>query len=132
MIKNGGYWMKASLHQLFNAAFENGKIPTAWRNGMIIPIFKDGDPEVASNYRGITLLGKIFVTILERRLSRWYEEKKIFVQEKVGFRRTTVNHIFTLAELIQRRKRDKKPTYCCFLDIKKAMTQYGEKDCGKN
>jgi hypothetical protein len=80
---------------------------------------------MASNYRGITLLstvGKVFVTILERRLSRWCEQKKVIVQEQAGFRpgRTTVNHIFTLAEIIQRRKKEKKSTYCCFLDIKKA------------
>ena len=92
---------------------------------MIVPLYKEGDRESATNYRGITLLsnvGKIFAGILERRLASWCEQKKIFEQEQAGFRkgRTTTDQIFTLAEIIHRRKKEKKPTFCCFLDIKKA------------
>ena len=67
-------------------------------------------------------MGKIFAGILERRLSSWCEQKKIFEQEQAGFRkgRTTTDHVFTLAEIIRRRKNERKPTFCCFLDIRKA------------
>ena len=72
MLKNGGYWMKVSLCYLFNAVFDSQDIPQDWQNGLIVPLFKDGDREVATNYRGITLLsivGKLFASIIERRLS---------------------------------------------------------------
>ena len=56
MLKFGGYWMRASLCHMFNIAFERQQIPSDWRNGLIVPLYKDGDKEMASNYRGITLL----------------------------------------------------------------------------
>ena len=125
MIRNGGYWMKVSLCHLFNEILRAHKIPEDWRNGLIVPLFKDGDPELAANYRGITLLsnvGKIFGSIIEKKLSKWCEENKIFEQEQAGFRpgKTTTHHIYLLAETILKRKKQRKPTYCCFLDIKKA------------
>ena len=117
--------MKVSLCYLFNAALDQSYVLSDLRKGLIVPIFKEGDKEVASKYRGITLLsivGKLFATIVEKRLSKWCEDRKIFEQEQAGFRagRSTVNHIFTLAEIIKRKKREGKPTYACFLDIKKA------------
>ena len=34
-----------------------GEFPTQWANSIIISIFKKGDSENPSNYRGITLMG---------------------------------------------------------------------------
>ena len=48
--------MKVSLCYLFNEVFDSQDIPQDWQNGLIVPPFKDGDREVATNYRGITLL----------------------------------------------------------------------------
>ena len=96
---------------LFNAIFDSQNIPQDWQNGLTVPLFKDGDRGVANNYRGITLLsivGKLFASIIERRLSKWCETNRIF---EAGFRpgRTTVHQIFTFAEIT--RKRKNKPTY---------------------
>ena len=117
--------MKVRLCYLFNAVFDSQDIPQDWQNGLIVPLFKDGDREVATNYRGITLLsivGKLFASIIERRLSKWCETNRIFEQEQVGFRpgSTTVHQIFTFAEITRKRKNKHQPTYCCFLDIRKA------------
>ena len=59
---------------------------------------------------------------MERRLSKWCETNGIFEQEQAGFRpgRTTVHQIFTLAEIIKKRKKKRQATYCCFLGIRKA------------
>src|SRR5690242_17357287 len=89
--------MKVSLCHLFNEILRAHKIPEDWRNGLIVPLFKDGDPELAANYRGITLLsnvGKIFGSIIEKKLSKC-EENKIFEQEQAGFRpgKTTTHHL---------------------------------------
>jgi sorting nexin-29 len=110
---------------MFNEVFDRHQVPSDWRNGLIVPLHKEGDRDRATNYRGITLLsiiGKIFAGILERRLSTWCESNKLFAQEQAGFRkgRTTTDQIFTLAEIIRRRKNERKPTFCCFLDIRKA------------
>ena len=117
--------MKVSLCYLYNVVFDSHTVPQDWRNGLIVPLFKEGDREVANNYRGITLLsivGKLFASILEKRLSKWCEGNRIFEQEQAGFRpgRTTVHQIFTLLEVIKKRKNKHRSTYCCFLDIRKA------------
>jgi len=43
------------LHILFTASLEQGRLPTAWKEAKIIPIFKKGTRTVASNYRPISL-----------------------------------------------------------------------------
>ena len=73
-LKNGTNGLITYLHNLFNKIFELGYFPKRWAEGHIIPIFKKGDTNEASNYRGITLLStidKLFTRILNNRLSDW-------------------------------------------------------------
>ena len=80
--------MKASLFYLLNAIFDSQDIPQDWQNGLIVPLFKDGDREVANNYRGITplsIVGKLFASIIERRLSQWCETNRISSRSKLVF-----------------------------------------------
>ena len=44
------------LLYLYNRIFNTGQYPRAWGEGIIAPIFKKGDVNDASNYRGITLI----------------------------------------------------------------------------
>ena len=44
---------------LSNKIFELGYFPEKWSEGYIIPIFKKGDTNEPSNYRGITLLSTL-------------------------------------------------------------------------
>ena len=55
---------------LFNRIFSTGVFPDCWCSAIIIPIYKKGDINSPSNYRGISLLdifGKIFTNIINRR-----------------------------------------------------------------
>ncbi len=93
---------------------------------MIFPIFKGGNNEAQHDplkYRGITLLsvvGKLYSSILNDRLTTWVEGKGILVEEQAGFRkkRSTVDQLYIMYEIIK--SRYPKETYCCFLDIQKA------------
>jgi hypothetical protein len=85
--------------------------------------FKGGDERDLGNYRGISLLSiidKIFKTILKNRVSAFLEERNELAEEQGGFRkgRGCAEHIFTLKEILRMRKGRK--TFCCFLDVKKA------------
>ena len=64
----------------------------------------------------------MYSSILNNRLSKWLEEKRKIVEEQGGFRvkRSTTEQIFILKETIQGRRRGKKSTFGCFLDIRKA------------
>ena len=123
-FKYGGETVLEATWRLFRRLFEEEKIPKDWSRGLIVPLPKEGDPRNTDNYRGITLLsvvGKLFASILTRRLQCWCEDRGKLVVEQAGFRpgRSTSEHVWTLNELISSRKERGQDTYCCFLDIRK-------------
>src|ERR1700761_7163788 len=60
------------LMRLFSVVWKDGKIPNAWRESTIVPIFKaKGDMQDCENYRGIALMSltlKLWERVLEGRL----------------------------------------------------------------
>ncbi|UYV77476.1 K02A2.6-like [Cordylochernes scorpioides] len=115
------------LEQFYNRALIMGHYPTIWTKSIIHPIFKSGDKDNPSNYRGIALisnLSKLFTTILRSRLNEWVERRNVIPENQAGFRRgrSSVDLIFTLTTLIQlslRKKRGK--LYVFFVDLRKAF-----------
>ena len=86
MIVYGGFRLIESLTQLLNIAIDEECVPSDWRKSYVVPLFKSGDTEVASNYRGITLgscVAKVFTRCLTRRLGEFAGE---FLQRARGFR----------------------------------------------
>ena len=78
--------MIASLNELFNRAWTSSTIPDDWAKGIITPIFKEGDRQNTANYRGITILstvGKVFASILERRLADGVKMEECLNQNKL-------------------------------------------------
>lgn len=50
------WWFKSTLDKFFlKVISDSGIIPPIWCEGVIVPIFKKGDPNETDNYRGITL-----------------------------------------------------------------------------
>lgn len=86
----------------FNAVFDSGLVPEEWLVGIIKPIYKNkGDPTSPENYRPITLLsclGKLFTSILSKRLELYSEEIELIHNNQAGFRKgfSTLDHILTL------------------------------------
>ncbi len=80
----------------------------------------------ANNYRGITLvscMGKLFTTILNKRLTRWCETNETITDAQFGFRkgRSTVDAIFVLQGLIEKVLNEKKRLYCVFCRSEKGV-----------
>ena len=114
------------LHLLFNNVFKSGYFPHAWSTGCIVPILKKGNANNTDNYRGITLvscLGKLFTSILNKRLIDFDAENNIISDAQFGFRKdmSTVDAIFTLHYLIHRTLKNRNRLYCCFVDYSKAF-----------
>jgi len=125
LLKYGGISLWTAVWRLCQQAFEAATIPEEWASGVISPIFKDGDPADPLNYRGITLLsvvGKVYASVLNRRLMSWCELNDVIADEQCGFRpeRGTRDQLFALSETIKMRRRTNKRTFCCFVDLKKA------------
>ena len=63
LLKYGGLGMVCLLEHLFSVVWHEETVPRQWREGLIVNLFKKGDREDPSSYRGITLLsvvGKVF------------------------------------------------------------------------
>ena len=116
------------LCDLFNAILDSGSYPSIWEEGIIIPIFKKGDPNTVSNYRGITLLSnfsKIFTGVLQNRISKWSDENNIISDAQFGFREkmSTVDATFVLSSIIHKFIGEKKEDYIArLLTFKQLLT----------
>ena len=126
LFKYGGSGMANLLKALYEVVWTEEGIPKQWRQGLIVSLYKKGDVEDPGNYRGITLLnvvGKLFCKILNNRLVIRLESEKALHEGQAGFRakRSCVDNVYTLNEIIQGRMREGKYTYAFFLDIQKAF-----------
>ena len=126
ILRLGGDNMSQVIWQLCKIIFDREMIPDEWLEGIIFPIYKDNDRRDPLNYRGITLLSvvsKVYTSILNERLSKWCERNNIIVEEQGGFRqgRGCTDQIYVLAGIIN--NRSKQQTHCCFIDLTLARTE---------
>ena len=117
-----------------NKVFKQG-FPDHCSIGVIHPIFKAGDPADPMNYRGITvgdIIGKLYATILDQRLSTWAEDVGVRAQGQAGFRRSfrTTDNMFILQSLVDQARGNGEKLYACFVDFKRHLTRYPEHSCG--
>ena len=82
---------------------DNGTVPPSWRESIIVHIHKIG-PKEDRFISLISSISKIFVNILNKRLTTWCDEHKIVHESQAGFRRHyyTVDNIFNLQAAIQK------------------------------
>ena len=107
---------------MFNIVLNTGIVPKDLTNGIIHPIYKNkGCKNDPLNFRGITILsyfGKLFNSILNDRITTFLEQSNLLGKEQAGFRKkfSTVDHLFTLYDIIDILLSKKKRLYCAFLD----------------
>lgn len=127
MLINSAQQTLPFIVELFNTIFDSGNYPAAWTGAIVVPIHKSGDVDTPDNYRGISLLsilGKVFATILNKRLSGWASENNKIDEVQSGFRAgySTIDNVFVLFSIVQKYllKRSGK-LYVCFVDFRKAF-----------
>jgi len=126
MLKAGHSLLLKPLVALFNRTFFSGKFPQTWSKSYIVPIFKSGRKDDTNNYRGISIsscLGKLFTSVLNKRLSSFLEENKILKPNQAGFRKNyrTSDNIFVLKTLISKYTQSRNQLFACFVDLSKAF-----------
>ena len=116
--------MKRVLTKLFNAIIEERTVPAEWKKAIIVPIFKNkGSKLDCGNHRGISLISvpsKVFMRILLNRIKPIVEER--LREQQAGFRggRSTIDQIFALRQVVEKRWEHALPIYCAFIDLEKA------------
>ena len=126
MIKYSQNVLLPIYAKLFNSILCEGIYPDIWRDAYITPIFKKGDDLDTNNYRGITIMSnvaKLFNTILQCRLVKFFEDQKLIDHKQIAFKKEkrTSDHIFTIKTIIQKYMGRKKKLYCCFVDFRQAF-----------
>ena len=113
------------LHDLLVVYWETGELPQNFKDSKIVTLYKSkGDRSNCDNYRGISLLsviGKMFSRVVLRRLR--VLANTIYPESQCGFRaeRSTIDMIFTLAQLQEKCREQRQPLYVAFVDLTKAF-----------
>ena len=98
-----------------------------WCSGLITPIFKSGERNDPTNYRGICVsscLEKLFCSILNQRLMEHVASLIIPHNSQIGFlpNNRTADHVLTLRTLIDKYVHcHQEKVYACFVDLRKAF-----------
>ena len=68
LLKAGGNAVLMSLHAVLCSTWNTGILPTDWKRGLVVPLWKGkGDRQDCNNYRGVMLFsvpGKVFAQII--------------------------------------------------------------------
>jgi hypothetical protein len=124
LLKYGGPELHKYLHKLIQNIWKYEEIPDEWNEAIIMPIFKKGDKQECSNYRGISLLNtsyKIFSKLIQQRLQPYIEN--VIKEHQAGFckERSTMDQIYILKEIIAKNWEYNKDTHLLFIDFHKAF-----------
>jgi hypothetical protein len=125
MIKYSQSELIQTYTKLFNDILRTGFYPKIWKEGYILPIYKNGDVSDPSNYRGITIssnIAKLFNAVIQSRLETFFEKHNLIDEKQIGFKKNsrTSDHIFILKCLTEKYMKNGNKLYTCFVDFKKA------------
>ena len=111
-----------SLLELFTRMAKGDKMPHAWREGWIVPIFKGkGDVQECGNYRGIKLMShtlKLWERVIDARL----REQTNIRDNQFGFMpgRSTMEPSFAVRQVVEKFRDAGKKLHMVFVDLEKA------------
>ena len=124
LFKYGGPVLSNRLLQLINKCWRERSIPEEWGQARVKSLFKKGKRDNCSNYRGISLLNsgyKIYTKIITQRFKTITEA--LLLEEQNGFRigRSCIDNVFTIKQIIEKRREFNLETHMAFLDLEKAF-----------
>lgn len=124
MLKGNIEEISPALAKLFNEILQTRQIPEEWTECHIILLHKKGPRDEIGNYRPISLISniyKVFAKVIMERISSKLNESQPV--EQAGFRKnfSTIDHIHTIKQLIQKYNEYNKQIYLAFIDYSKAF-----------
>ncbi|CAF3323508.1 unnamed protein product [Rotaria sp. Silwood2] len=130
ILKAGGLPVLKWLYEIFVDVWKNEEMMDNWNLAILIRLFKKGDKQLCDNYRGISLLSvisKLFSRIILNRIQQLIDNQ--LLESQSGFRanRSTIDQIFILKMIMEKRKEFNKPLFLCFIDITKAYDSVNRK-----
>lgn len=126
MFKHLSDKMLTLVLRLYNRIWNEGIIPKAWNQAIVMPIVKPGkDPSSPGSYRPIALtsnLGKLMEKMISKRLFYELEKKEKLSKFQSGFRRgrSTMDALIKVSNEIEKAIRMKEVMVVVYFDIEKA------------
>ena len=132
MLKNTVQTVIKPLITLFNMCLRNCIFPSVWKQARVMPIFKKGDANLASNYRPISLLsvvGKLFERIVHKYIHNFLLDNNLFYKYQSGFlpNNSTVYQLWEIYHSIVTGMEDKMNSCFIFCDVSKAFDRVWHK-----
>ena len=126
ILKSSYDFISPLLLKLYNRMLNTGEYPRSWGEGIISPIFKKGDVNDSSNYRGITLinvLAKIYSQLILNRLTNWADTYDKLCKNQFGFQKgkSIVDCIFILHSIISKILNSGQKLFSVFIDYEKCF-----------
>ena len=123
LIKAGCGTICGEIHKLITSIWKKEKLSEEWKESIIVPIHKKGDKTDCNNYSSISLSPttyNILSNILLSRLTPY--AKEIIGDHQCGFRRnrSTIDHIFFIRQILEKKWEYNEEVHHLFIDFKKA------------
>lgn len=125
-LKENASLLSPIICNLINSSIRLSEFPDCLKIARVMPLFKKGDPKLASNYRPISILtglSKIFEKVLATQIREYFENHCLFSDYQYGFRqgRSTTQAISVLLEKLYSNFNNNEITQGIFLDFSKAF-----------
>ena len=129
-IKNCCNFVILPLKILFNQSIKTGTLPDIWKNGLIIPVFKNGDKTNIMNYRPITILSsfaKLLDQLVYDKISVFFN--KLIIKEQHGsiIKVSTTTNLFLFKEFVAQALNRGNQVHTLYTDISKAFDSVSHK-----
>jgi hypothetical protein len=123
LIKAGDEMLYSEIQRLICCIWNKEELPQQWKEFIIVPTYKKGDKTDCNNYQGISLLStayKILSNILLTRLTPYVNE--IIGDHQCGFHhnRSTMDQIFYIRQVLEKKWVYNGTVHQLFIDFKKA------------
>ena len=89
LLKETNLELCKPLTTLFKRSIAESKLPDAWKEAQIVPIYKKGQKSKPGNYRPISLtsvVGKVLERLVKEEIMNFLEENNLLSQSQFGFR----------------------------------------------
>ena len=114
------------VHQLFRKSLDTAALPAVWKQGLIRPFPKPGDPTQPANYRPVcmtAILVKLMESFVKDAIDKHLDHTGVVLPQQHGFVRgksCTTNLLLAREEWCEARER-RKPVHTVFIDFSKAF-----------
>ena len=115
------------LTRIFQTSLDTGEVPTDWRDALVVPIFKKGDKQLASNYRPVSLTSvtcKVLEHIMYTNIMKHFLTNNILCDNQHGFRKNRsceTQLIHTIQDIASKLRSGRDQVDIILLDFAKAF-----------